>query len=52
MTESRRGFFGLSDEKLYYDEQRKRFVSSKNAPSYMERQFKNNHFKEVIFPLC
>ena len=47
MAESRRGFFGLADEKLYYDEQRKRFVSTKNAPAYMERQMKNNHFKEV-----
>ena len=37
----------MADEKLYFDEQRKRFVSTKNAPANMERQMKNNHFKEV-----
>ena len=43
--EGRTSFFAFSDDKLYYDEARKRFVSTKNAPSYLERQFRSSHFK-------
>ena len=40
-------FFGLAEDKLYYDEARKRFVSMKDAPMHIERAIKNSHFKEV-----
>lgn len=40
-------FFGLAEDKLYYDEARKRFVSTKDAPMHIERAIKNSHFKEV-----
>ena len=40
-------FFGLSEDKLYYDEARKRFVSTKDAPMHIERAIKNSHFKDV-----
>jgi hypothetical protein len=43
-------FFGLSEDKLYYDESKKRFVSTKDAPAYIERSFKNGHFKDVRLP--
>ena len=39
-------FFGLAEDKLYYDEAKKRFVSTKNAPGHIERSFKNNVFKD------
>ena len=47
MSEGRMRFFGLSEDKLYYDESKKRFVSTKDAPAYIERSFKNGHFKDV-----
>ena len=40
-------FFGLSEDKLYYDERKKRFVNTKDAPGYVERAYKNSHFKDV-----
>ena len=40
-------FFGLAEEELWYDERKKRFVSSKNAPEYVVRAMRHNHFKEV-----
>ncbi len=40
-------FFGLAEDKLYYDEARKRFVSTKDAPMHIERAIKNSHFKDV-----
>ena len=40
------GFFGIADDKLYYDERKKRFVFLEDAPAYAERAFKNAHFKE------
>ncbi len=46
MTTKNIGFFGLSDDKLYYDERKKRFVFIQDAPAYMEQAFKNVHFKE------
>ena len=50
MSEGRMRFFGLSEEKLYYDESKKRFVSTKDAPAVIERSFKNGHFKDVKTP--
>jgi hypothetical protein len=40
-------FFGLQDEKIYYDERKRRFFSNKDAPSYVMRSYKNSVFKEV-----
>ena len=40
-------FFGLSEEKVYYDERKRRFFSNKDAPSYVMRSYKNSVFKEV-----
>ncbi len=45
MTE-RVKFFGISDEKLYYDERKKRFVYLEDAPAIAEKAYKNSHFKE------
>jgi len=39
-------FFGLQDEKIYYDERKRRFFSNKDAPSYVMRSYKNSVFKE------
>lgn len=38
-------FFGLNDDKLYYDERKKRFVFLEDAPAFAEKAFKNSHFK-------
>jgi len=43
----RQRFWGLADEKLYYDERKKRFVSTENIPAHVERAIRNQHFKEV-----
>ena len=37
-------FFGFNDDKLYYDERKKRFVFLENAPKYAEQDFKGVHF--------
>jgi len=47
MAQGRINFFGLADDKLYYDESKKRFVSTRDAPAFVERSFKNSHFKDV-----
>ena len=47
MTTEQVTFFGLGEDTLYYDERKKRFVSSKNAPEYVNRSFRHSHFKEV-----
>ena len=47
----RQSFFGLADEKLYYDDRKKRFVSSENIPAHVERAIRNQHFKEVSLTL-
>ena len=47
MSSDRIRFFGLSEDKMYYDERKKRFVSTANAPAYIQRELKNNHFKTV-----
>ena len=40
-------YFPFSEEKLYYDEAKKRFVSTKNAPQTVMRQMRASFFKEV-----
>ena len=40
-------FFGLQDEKIYYDERKRRFFSNKDAPSYVMRSYRASVFKEV-----
>lgn len=47
MVDGRMNFFGMADDKLYYDEAKKRFVNTKNAPAHVERAYKNSHFKDV-----
>ena len=47
MSSDRHSFFSLSEDKLYYDEKRKRFVNSDNAPSFAHRQQYQSHFKDV-----
>ena len=47
MADTRMNFFGLSEDKLYYDERKKRFVNTKDAPGHVERAYKNSHFKDV-----
>lgn len=44
-------FFGLSDNNLFYDERKKRFAFLEDAPAYVEKAYKNAHFKEVPTPL-
>ncbi len=45
---ARINFFGFSDDKLFYDERKKRFVYMQDAPAIVEKSFKNSHFKEVF----
>lgn len=45
-------FFSLSDNKLYYDERKKRFVFLEDAPLYMEKAFNKNFFKQVRIIYC
>lgn len=40
-------FFGLSDDKLYYDERKKRFVFLDDAPIAMENAYAKSFFKKV-----
>ena len=40
-------FFGLSEDKLYYDERKKRIINTRNMTGNMEREFKNSAFKYV-----
>ena len=47
MTTYSHEFFGLAEDTIYYDERKKRFVSSKNAPEYVNRSMRHAHFKEV-----
>ena len=51
MADTRMNFFGLSEDKLYYDERKKRFVNTKDAPGHVERSYKNSHFKDVSLAL-
>ena len=45
--EGRVNYFGLSEDKLYYDERKKRFVNTKNMPAAMEREMRMTAFKQV-----
>ena len=45
MADDRINFFGLAEDKLYYDEKKKRFVNTANAPGFVHRQYASNHFK-------
>ena len=47
MSSDRQNFFGLAEDKLYYDEKRKRFVNTASAPGFVHRQYYQGHFKEV-----
>ena len=47
MSSERIRFFGLAEDKMYYDERKKRFVSTKDAPVHIERAYTNAHFKDV-----
>ena len=38
-------FFGFADDKLIYDERKKRFVHTQDMPGYLSRQYQNNQFK-------
>ena len=40
-------FFGISDDKLIYDERKKRFVYTKDLPANLAREYRTNSFKEV-----
>ena len=45
-------FFGFGDDKLIYDERKKRFVHTTDMPGHMHRQYMQNQFKSVsIFHL-
>lgn len=50
MSEYRVNFFGLAEDKLYYDERKKRFVNTKNMPANMEREMRSSAFKFVSRP--
>ena len=50
MTSEHVKFFGLSEDKMYYDERKKRFVNTNDVPMYIERAYKNSHFKDVSTP--
>ena len=43
----RQNFFGLSDDKLYYDERKKRFVFLENTHNIAQKDYKSVHFNEV-----
>ena len=47
MSSNRVNFFNLADDKLVYDEKRKRFVNTSNAPGFAHRQYYQGHFKHV-----
>ena len=38
-------FFNFTEDKLFYDERKKRFIYLDNAPSFAQKEFKNSHFK-------
>lgn len=46
MTE-RYKFFNLGDDKLVYDERKKRFVFLEDAPVFVERSYRAAMFKDV-----
>ena len=44
---ARHSFMKLADDKLYYDEKRKRFVNTADIPGHAHRAYYNGHFKHV-----
>jgi hypothetical protein len=44
---SKGNFFGINDDKLYFDERKKRFVFLQDAPAVAQKAFNQTHFKEV-----
>jgi hypothetical protein len=44
---NRVNFFNFSDDKLFYDERKKRFVFLEDAPAIVHKEMNNSHFKEV-----
>ena len=40
-------FFGVADDRLIYDERKKRFVHTKDLPGFMTREYMNGSFKTV-----
>ena len=40
-------FFGIDDDKLIYDERKKRFVHTADLPRSLSRQYQKNSFKLV-----
>ena len=43
-------FFGIAEDKLIYDERKKRFVHTKDLPGFMTREMMNGAFKTVSTP--
>jgi hypothetical protein len=43
----RTSFFNLADDKLVYDERKKRFVFLEDAPSFVDRAYRASMFKDV-----
>ena len=40
-------FFAFNDDKIVYDERKKRFVATKDMPAHMARQYYSSSFKTV-----
>ena len=40
-------FFGFQDDKVIYDERKKRFVHTKDMPGHLARQYYSSSFKTV-----
>ena len=40
-------FWGFQDDKLIYDERKKRFIHTTDMPRHLSRQYRNNTFKHV-----
>jgi hypothetical protein len=43
----RGSFFGMSDDKMFYDERKKRFVFLENSHNINQKDYKNAHFNQV-----
>ena len=43
----RTNFFGFQDDKLIYDERKKRFVHTADMPASLSRQYASSQFKTV-----
>jgi hypothetical protein len=49
---SRINFWGFQEDKLIYDERKKRFVHTEEMPRHLARQYRNNTFKHVSNCMC